>query len=141
MKNEGKPQPKKGEIIPQSTEIAKVGPQVTSKDIDSYGKFRDIENKALKLQRLLKTWTAQQEAERKLRKTYATWLLVALSAQVVLINLAFFLLGLKVLNVEVWVANTFIIAVFTELASMTWFVVKYLFPKDSQGLLNLIEKL
>jgi hypothetical protein len=76
-----------------------------------------------------------------MRKTYATALLAGLGVQMLLVNAAFFLIGFKLLQVEQWIANTFIMAVFAEIAGMTFFVIKYLFPKVSSDVLATLEKL
>jgi hypothetical protein len=118
-----------------------IGPSVSSEDIDAYGRWRDIENKSYKLQKLLEAWERQHTEERAMRKTYATALLVALGIQMLLVNSAFFLIGFGLLRVEQWVANTFIMAVFGEIAGMTFFIIKYLFPKVSADVLSTVEKL
>jgi hypothetical protein len=121
--------------------ILTIGSQVTSADVDTYGRLREIEDKSRRSATLLQAWERQHTEERNLRRTYARWLLIALFVQMALVNLAFFALGLKWIQVEQWVANTFILAVFSEIASMTFFVIKYLFPKVSTDVLATLEKL
>jgi len=109
--------------------VQAVGNAVSPDDVDTYGRLRRIEDQSFRLRALVDAWERQQTQERSLRKHYAKWLLRALFAQIVLIDAAFFLLGFGVIEVEKWVATTFIVAAFGELAGMSAIVVKYLFPK------------
>jgi hypothetical protein len=121
--------------------VKSVGSAVTREDLDAYGRLREIEDKSYKLQKILEAWQNQHREERAMRKTYATALLAGLGVQMLLVNAAFFLIGFKLLQVEQWIANTFIMAVFAEIAGMTFFVIKYLFPKVSSDVLATLEKL
>jgi hypothetical protein len=53
----------------------------------------------------------------------------------------FFAIGVHWIEVEQWTANTFIMAAFGEMAGMTFFIIKYLFPKVSADVLTTLEKL
>lgn len=121
--------------------VKTIGSAVTHQDLDVYGRVREIEDKSYKLQRVLNAWEGQHREERAMRKTYATWMLVGLGVQMLLVNAAFFLIGFKLIEVNQWVANTFIMAVFSEIAGMTFFIIKYLFPKVSSDVLTTVEKL
>lgn len=94
-----------------------------------------------KLKEVLDAWSKQAKDERELRKSYAKLLLLALFFQTVLVNLAFFLIGFDWLKMDEWTARTFIITVFSELAAMVFFIVRYLFAPQDKNILNLIEKL
>ena len=118
-----------------------VGGEVRPEDVDVYGRLREIEDKSYKLRTVLEAWERQQSEERALRQGYAKKILVALFVQMGLVNVAFFAIGLGWLAVEEWVANTFIMAVFGEIAAMALIVIKYLFPKVGSDVLGLIEKL
>jgi hypothetical protein len=59
----------------------------------------------------------------------------------VIVNVSFFLIGAGTLQVEEWVANTFIIAVFGEVASLILVIVRYLFPKTGEEFPKIIEGL
>ena len=121
--------------------IREVGEPVTSDDVDTYRQLREIEDKSYKLRTVIVAWERQQTEERRLRRCYAGWLLFLLYLQVIVVNTGFFLIGLKYLVIEEWVAKTFIIAVFAEIAAITLVVVRYLFPKGANNLPNIIEKL
>ena len=124
-----------------SDKVLSFGASVTKDDVDVYARIHEVENKSYKLRRVLAAWEHQHSEERALRKTYAKWLLVILSVQALLINVAFFLIGFGWLVVEQWVATSFIVAVYGEVAAMTLIVVKYLFPDVRPDVLNLIEDL
>ena len=130
-------------MLPDSIreKVVSVGTPVTSDEVDTYRQLQEIRDKSKKLSTILDAWERQHSEERKLRQTYALWLLVGLFVQMVLVNAAFFAIGLKWIQVDKWVANAFILAVFGEIASMTFFVIKYLFPKVSSDVLATLEKL
>lgn len=121
--------------------VAKIGRAVTSGDVDVYRHVREIEDKSYKIRTIVSSWEGQQKEERQLRRGYAKWLLVALLAQMFLVDVAFFLIGCGLISVDRWVAESFIIGVFGEVATMTLIVVKYLFPETGSQILSLIEKL
>jgi hypothetical protein len=116
-------------------------PLNSSRDIDHLERIEDIRNRSRKIKTVLSAWETQQKEERVLRRTYANYLLAALFLQILLINAAFFGIGLGYLAVEKWVATTFIMAVFFEVVALVLVIVKYLFPKVGSEVLNLIEKI
>jgi len=134
-----------GEALPipdaLKSRIIGVGGEVQPKDVDVYGRLREIEDRSYKLRTVLDAWERQQSEERALRQGYAKKILIALLAQMGLVNMAFFALGFRWLSAEPWVANTFIMAVFGEIAAMALVVIKYLFPKVGSDVLSIIEKL
>ena len=129
--------------VPQSLkdQVVGVGGKVRAEDIDAYGRLREIEDKSHKLRTVLEAWERQQSEERTLRGSYATKLLIALFVQIGIVDIAFFGIGAGFLEVPEWVANTFIVSVFGEIAAMALIVIKYLFPQVGGDLLALIEKL
>ncbi len=118
-----------------------VGGEVRPEDVDVYGRLLEIEDKSYKLRTVLEAWERQQSEERALRQGYAKKILIALFVQMGLVNIAFFAIGLRWLAVEAWVANTFVMAVFGEIAAMALIVIKYLFPQVGSDALGSIEKL
>ena len=94
-----------------------------------------------KLQAVLDSWEKQTKQERDLRRHYAKYLLWSLFAQAIVVNIAFFMIGWKFIEVEEWTARIFILAVFSELSAMVFFIVKYLFAPTDENVLRLIEKL
>ena len=121
--------------------VAEIGSAVTSDDIDTYRQLREIEDRSYKLKIVLDAWKAQKREERKWRNIYAGVLLGFLFIQIIVVNVSFFLIGAGKLEIEKWVANTFIIAVFGEAASMTLVIVRYLFPKTGDEFPKIIEGL
>lgn len=121
--------------------IASEGTAVTPEDIDVYSKFQDTRNQTAKVNAVLSTWTQQEEHYRKARKVYANWIVGALLIQGVLVNIAFFLIGTEKIVVEPWVANSFILGVFGEMATLSLIVFKYFFPSSPSKLAALVEKL
>lgn len=122
--------------------VVSVGKPLNSgKDIDHYERLEDIRNRSKKLRTVLTAWETQQREERGLRRFYAKGLLGALFVQILLVNAAFFAIGLGYLTVDKWVATTFIMAVFVEIVALVTVVNKYLFPKVGSEVLDLIEKM
>ena len=118
-----------------------IGSEVQHEDIDTWQRVRETEDRSHKLRTVLQVWEGQQNEERSLRRSYARTLVWILIAQVALVNLAFFAIGFERIAVEQWVAVTFIMAVFGEIAAMVLVVVKYLFTDVASDVLRLIEKL
>jgi len=118
----------------QAKLVSTVASPVSSADVDTYGRLQDIFGRSYKLRTVISAWEQQQIQERSLRSYYARIIFGVLIAQVVAINVFFVLLGRQCLSVEKWTANTFIFAVFAEIASMTLVVIRYLFPKPGNDL-------
>lgn len=121
--------------------VKQVGSQVTSDQVDTYKTFNEVQNTNQKYKIILTAWEAQHREERNLRRKFAIAIFVVLLIQILAINVTFFLIGFKKMEVEKWVATTFIIAVFAEIVSMTLIVLRYLFPKASKELMELVQKL
>jgi hypothetical protein len=121
--------------------VLAIGASVSQDEIEVYGRYREIADRSAKLRTILDAWEHQHMEEREMRQKYARWLLIGMFAQMGLVNIAFFAIGAGWLHVDPWVANSFILAVFGEIAGMVLFVVKYLFPKVSSDVLATIEKL
>ncbi len=112
---------------------------VTSDDIDNLGKLSDIQERVKHHRTIVNAWKQQQDQDRKMRKLYASWLIGAMSVQVVAINVIFVLIGCSVLRFEQWTANTFVMATFAEISALVLLVVKYLFPATTDRILDLID--
>lgn len=119
--------------------VKAVGRPVTSADIDSYGKLRDIEDRSHRLRTIVKAWKDQRTQDRALRQKYAHWLIVGMAAQAVAVNAVFVAIGTGRMAVEEWTARIFIIAVFGEIAGMVLLVVKYLFTPASESILKYLD--
>jgi hypothetical protein len=120
--------------------VEKAGGPVTNDQIDAIGKLQDIQERGKHHRTIVSAWKQQQDQDRKMRKLYATWLMIAMSAQVVAVNVIFVLIGCGVLKFEPWTANTFVMAVFAEISALVLLVVKYLFPATSDKILDLIDR-
>ena len=110
--------------------IESIGSRVTNEDIAIYERIRRIEDSSYRLRTVVAAWGKQQTEERNLRSRYAKWLVIVLSLQVVVINIAFFLIGFGLINIEEWVASSFIVSALLEISSMIFVVVRYLFPTN-----------
>ena len=110
--------------------IESIGSTVTNEDIAIYERIRRIEDSSYRLRTVVEAWEKQQTEERNLRSRYAKWLVIVLSLQVVVINIAFFLIGFGLINIEEWVASSFIVSALLEISSMIFVVVRYLFPTN-----------
>jgi hypothetical protein len=130
-------------ILPASLKdkVIEIGSAVSLQDVATYGQLQEIQDKSFRMRTVVNAWERQQTSERELRSRYAKWLLISLSVQMMFVNVAFFMIGLGYLSVEKWVATTFILTVFGEVAAMTLIVVKYLFPEGASAVLALIERL
>jgi hypothetical protein len=121
-------------------EVEKVGSPVTRGQVDDLGKLHDLRERGKHQRTIVNVWKQQQDQDRQMRKLYATWLMVAISVQVVAINVILILLGCGVLKLEQWTANTFVMAAFAEISALVLLVVKYLFPATSDKVLELIDR-
>ncbi len=119
--------------------VTQVGEPVTTSQIDAYGKWQDIRDQSYRLRTVLSAWKSQQSQDRTMRQQYAWWLMFAMGAQIVVINVVFVLIGCKVLVFEPWTANCFIMSVFAEVAAQVLLVVKYLFARPDDTLLKLAQ--
>lgn len=118
------------ENIPNIEQIIQsLGPPITPEDLDSHLRIGEFHLRSYHLHTCIDAWKEQQDQDRETRKYYARWLLILVCVQIVMINLLFALIGLGVLNVKEWTANTFIMSVFAEISAMVLIVVNYLFPK------------
>jgi hypothetical protein len=120
--------------------VKKIGKPVTSEEIDEFGKLKDIHERSRHHRTIINAWKQQQDQDRKMRKMYATWLMVAMSGQIAGIYVIFILIGFGFLEYQQWTMNTFIMSVFAEVGAMVLLVVKYLFPSTSDKVLDLIDR-
>jgi len=119
--------------------ITEVGKPVTPSDVETLDRYAQIRDRSYQLRTFVEAWKEQQNSDRKMRSRYATWILIVVSVQIILINIAFFMIGAKVLEIEKWVANVFITAVLIEVSSLVLIVVKYLFPEGMKSAVDLID--
>lgn len=117
-----------------------VGKPVSSSDVDTYGKLRQIEDRSHQVRTIVKAWKDQQTQDRKMRERYANYLILAMGLQAFVMNVIFVLIGCGVLTFEPWTAKTFIVSVFAELAAMVLIVVKYLFTPSSDRVLRFLSE-
>ena len=127
------------EAIDESS-VVEVGGEVSSAQIDNLGRLQEIRDRAKHHRTIVAAWKSQQDQDRRMRKTYANWLMGAMSVQVVAINLIFVLIGRGVLKFEPWTANTFVMATFAEISALVLLVVKDLFPATNDRILDLIDR-
>ena len=122
-------------------EVKQLGDPVTQKDVDSYLKIQDAEDKSYRLRAIVGAWDKQQTADRKMRRGYAWFFIGIIAFQIVAINVAFFLIGYDVIKLDPLVLKVFFIPILAEIVSMTLIILKYLFPEFGTELLELIRKL
>ncbi len=120
--------------------VEQVGKPVTGRQLDNYARLQELEERGKHLTTIIKSWQEQQSQDRELRKKYANWLMYAMGAQIISINVIFILIGSQVFVFEEWTAKTFIMAVFAEICALVLLVVKYLFPGTSDKVLELIDR-
>jgi hypothetical protein len=119
--------------------VEDVGRPVTSDDIDVYRELQRIKDETFRLRTVLRAWKDQQAQDRKLRSRYATWLMIAMGIQMLVVNVVYILMGCGILSYEQWTANTFIMGVFAEVAALVLLIVKYLFTPASDKILDLMK--
>jgi hypothetical protein len=112
---------------------------VTPDQIDSYAQISQVERENARHAAILEAWKTQHGQEINLRERYAFFLLGLMAVQVLLVNIAFFLIGFGYMTIDEWTARTFMMAVFAELAAMTFWIVKYLFPPATKSILELLK--
>lgn len=133
-----------GVVLPEGLQrlVEGVGPQIlTAEQLEVHRGYQEMLDRSTKIREVLGAWTEQQREERTLRRRYANWLLWILTVEIGVMLIAFFLIGLGVMEVDQWVASTFTVAVFAEVAGLALIVVKYLFPPAGREVLDLIERL
>ena len=123
------------------SKVIRIGESVTADDVDTYVKIRDAEDRRYKLRSIVDSWDKQQSEDRKMRKGNALFFLILIAFQVVIINLYVILIGINVVGSNPLVLKVFFIPVLGEIVSMTFIILKYLFPKVSADILELIKKL
>jgi hypothetical protein len=116
-------------------------PIPTTVPLDDHIKALMAEDRSVAIAAAVAAWKATQDKDRDLRHHYAYLLIWGLLIQSLTVNVAFFLIGLEKLKVDETTSRIFICAVFTEIAAMVFFIVKYLFSRDDSGFFRLIEKL
>jgi len=133
-----KPQPQVPDTLKNL--VQDVGKPVSSSDVDSYGKLRQIQDRSHQIRTIVKAWKDQQTQDRNMRERYATYLIVAMAMQALVVNGVFILMGCGVLTFEAWTPKTFIMSVFAEMAAMVLIVVKYLFTPSSEKVLQFLDE-
>ena len=109
--------------------------------LDILDRFAQIHDRRYQLHTFIDVWREQQNRDRMMRGTYATWLLIVVSIQIIVIYIAFFMIGFGILKVEPWVANVFIAGVFVETSSLVLIVVKYLFPEGLKSTIEILDRI
>ena len=105
---------------PISPYIVGIGSRVTSEDIDTYDRLEQVKSRA-----------EGQRTERLLRRIYGLALLALLSIEIIAVLAIAFLIGFGIIELDKWVATTFIGGTFTQVSSLAFLIVRYLFPAPS----------
>jgi len=113
--------------------------QMRPEDVDNILRVRYADEHISRLKTVIEAWQVQQEEERKLRQQYAKVLISIVAGEIVIIFLAFFLLGFSLISVEKWMAEIFLVGVLAQSSSLILVVLKYLFPDRAIDLRNLLE--
>lgn len=121
--------------------VDKVEAPVSPDTVEAFDRVTRIQDRSRSTRVIVEAWKQQQESDRRMRGTYAKWLLILISAEVILANIAFFLMGSKVLVLDQWVANAFIVGVFAEISALVLVVAKYLFPDTAKPFMDLLGNL
>ena len=105
---------------PISQYIVGIGSRVTSEDIDTYDRLEQVKSR-----------TEAQRTERLLRRTYGWALLALLTIEIIAVLVIAFLIGFGVVDLDRWVATTFIGGTFTQVSGLAYLIVRHLFPAPS----------
>ena len=97
--------------------VSAIGSPVTSEDLDTYERISEIHARA-----------ARERGERNLRLVYGSALLALLAGQIIAVTTLAYLIGLGIINLDRWVATSFVAGTFGEVSGMAYVVVRYLFP-------------
>lgn len=126
----------------QTTEdlVVYTGSEVSGTLPDPIAK-QSADDRSKAINTVLTAWKAEAKANRELRDDYAWALFKFLVAQYIVMGIAFFGIGTGYLQVDQWVASTFIGGIALESSAMVFFIVKYLFSRDDRRVFDLIEKL
>lgn len=100
--------------------LESVGTPITQEQVDTYASL--LETQSL---------SEERRSNRRLRIIYAGAMLLLFSLQIVAVNVFAFLMGLSVIDLDRWVATTFIGGTLGQVSGMTIVVLKYLFPARS----------
>lgn len=89
-------------------------------DIEAYERIQQIQSRE-----------ARESGERKLRFTYALAFLALIAVHLGATWTVVFLLGFGLMDLDRWVATTFISASLSQVVGLLWLVTRYLFPSES----------
>lgn len=67
-----------------------IGDPVTPEEINSYRQRKEIDDRSFKLREVTSSWSTQQQEERKLRISFAWFLLIGLFSQILIMDFCFF---------------------------------------------------
>lgn len=124
---------------PVSDYVTQLFSELHTGDLNTLEKLYYLDNHGQKMAVILDSWEKQQSEERRLRKFYATVLLVGVFSQMVFIDVLVCLLGRGVLVLEKWVVSSVIFTVFLEIMGLVAVVIQYLFPKKDGEFLRIIK--
>lgn len=123
----------KSTIVDAQSFIKKDYGQVREEEIQAYERVTEADLKKYKTRMLIDTWKDQQKDERVLRKNVAHWILIGLFIQFIIGNIAWFLIGFRLMEFDKLVVNLFFVGMYTQLVTITLIVVKNLFPNTKKG--------
>ena len=99
--------------------VSSVETPVTLEDVDTYERLLQIQARS-----------EGERGDRRLRLVYGGTLLALLSGQVIAVTAIAFLIGFGAIDIDRWVATTFVGGTLGEVSGMAYMVVRYLFPVD-----------
>jgi hypothetical protein len=112
---------------------------------DEWVKISDARMRRDMVDRVLDKWGQQQDEDRKLRRFVAIWLLGLMTVEVGVLFVAFLVLTYVPPSIEInqWLASSFVVGVFGQVAAMAFAVIGYLFPKTQtrRDALDVLDKI
>ena len=122
--------------------VVAIGDPLTSEQLDAAERITAIQDESWALHEVIGAWRQQQDSERDLRRSYATWMFGALLVESAVASTIIFLLGFSKITLDRWVADVFFVAVFGQVATCLVTITKYLFPigAGEKLLVTLLER-
>ena len=103
------------------------------------------QNKTYKLKYVLNIWSTSHKEELNMKRIVAIVIFSLLIFEMILVGIAFFFMGFKLIEIETWVAETFIAGIIIQIFAIATIVVKGLFPQKStnslEDLNSMVDKL
>lgn len=107
--------------------------------VENVAKIAGVQDKRVKLHSVLGIWSEYYRHERKLRKSVAQKVFVALFIEIGCSIAVMACIGFGWMHFNKWVANIFFTTVFGQVSAMAYWIIKSLFPAPKTDPLSQIN--